>query len=78
MLCQIELLACVGFLQPLLGLAMQRMLSATLTILLEFQTTRVISTVFLGRVISFLAFGAFQGNDWANIFLSHILISAPI
>jgi hypothetical protein len=57
---------------------MQCMLSATLTILLEFQTTRVISTIFLGRVISFLAFGAFQGNDWANIFLGHILISAPI
>ena len=57
---------------------MQCMFSATLTILLEFQTTRVISPVFLGRVISFLAFGAFQGNDWAKIFLSHILISAPI
>jgi len=54
------------------------MFPATLTILLEFQTTRVVSAILFGRVISFLANGTLQGNDWTNIFLSHILITALI
>jgi len=54
------------------------MYPATLTILFKFQTTWVVSTVFLCRVVSFLANGTLQGNDWANIFLGHIVINAPI
>ena len=52
----------------LLGLAVRRVLSAARAELAEFQTIRIVTTILLGRVISFLAVITLKGNDRANIF----------
>jgi hypothetical protein len=55
--------------QTLLGFPMQRMFAAAVAKLFKFHTTRIIPTVFLSRIVTFLALSASQSNDRANIFL---------
>jgi hypothetical protein len=54
---------------------MNRMFPAGGTILFEFQTARIVTTVLFGRVIPLFAVAALQRNDRADIFLfsSHFL-----
>jgi hypothetical protein len=54
---------------PLLRFPVQRVFAAAVAKLFNFHTTRVIPTVFLSRIVSFLALSAGQRNDRANIFL---------
>ena len=44
-------------------------LSAARTVLLEFQTIRIVAAILLGGVIAFLAVTTLQGDHRANIFL---------
>ena len=70
MLCQIELLAYVELAvsQPLLGLAMHGMFAASRAEFVKFNTPRIITSIFLRGVISFLALRTRQGDHRANIF----------
>jgi len=58
----------------LLRLAMQGVFTATLAILLQFETVRVVTLAFFAGVVAFLAFSAGQVYHHANFFLSHELL----
>ena len=48
---------------------MWSMLSTTRAILAELKTVRIVSTILLGRVITFLAVAALKCNDRSNVLL---------
>ena len=48
---------------------MQCMLAAAAAVLVQFHSAGIITTIFLGRVIAFLAFCAGQRDHGADIFL---------
>jgi len=58
---------------------MQSVLSATRTILLQFQTPGIIAAIFLRGIVPLFAINAREGNHRANIFLfrCHMLLQPP-
>ena len=50
---------------------MQGVFMAPVTILIEFQAGLVVTTILLGRVITFLALGASKVNDDSDVLLCH-------
>ena len=59
---------------------MQCVLAAAAAVFLQFHSAGIITTIFLGRVIAFLAFSAGQRDHGADIFLlrCHVLISSGL
>ncbi len=60
----------------LLGLAVQGVLATARAVFFEFQTSRIVATILLGRIIALFTIHARQGDDRTDIFLgSHCFLS---